>query len=101
MVWGPIETTCANGWMEFRCGKKEGIFFEVKETTYMETIQNLLKSCMSFGSLKESRRVLLKKNWETSSTVKSGETLLEAGLVKIPRDSSCMAVLQKLLNVFG
>ena len=50
------------GW-SFGVGKKEGIFFEVKKITYMETIQSLLKSCMSFGSLKESRRVILKKNW--------------------------------------
>ena len=59
----------------------------------METIESLLKSCMSFGSLKESRRVLLKKNLGDKFYCEVWGNTVEAGLVKIPRDSSCMAVL--------
>ena len=62
---------------------------------YEETIQNLLKSCVSYGLPKEGRRVLTRKKLgrHQSSTVKCEEAAFENGIVKTPRDPSCMTVL--------
>ena len=57
----------------------------------MEAIQNVLKSCMPFGSPKESRRVLMKKCWGDNGKKDFYSRMLGnivwIGLVKIPRDS--------------
>ena len=71
--------------------------FQCRKITYGEAIQNLLTSCKSFGSSKQGRRVLIKENWGDNRIKKfyseMWETPFEMGLVKIPRDSSCMMVL--------
>ena len=41
--------------------KKGRNFLRGGRKTYGEAIQNLLKSCLSYGPTKESRRILMKK----------------------------------------
>ena len=50
--------------------KKGRNFLRGGRKTYGEAIQNLLKSCLSYGPTKESRRVLMKKK----KPRKTGET---------------------------
>ena len=44
--------------------KKGRNFLRGGRKTYGEAIQNLLKSCLSYGPTKESRRILMKKKQE-------------------------------------
>ena len=77
--------------------KKKRNFLWDETKTCGKAIQNLLKSCLSYGHPNKGRRVLIRKNWRESRMKNFNSEMWRnkvwVELVKISRDSSCMTVL--------